>query len=134
MPPPEICTADEIVTLVHTFYAKVREDETLGPIFDAHITNWDHHLGKMVDFWSSILRGSASYHGTPMPKHAVLPGLQASMFQRWLMLFRETTQEIGNEPMRQHADTMAQRIAQSLWYGYQLYRDPDASPGSLAPA
>ena len=134
MPTPVFCTDEEVVTLVHSFYARVREDELLAPIFNAHVTDWDHHLGKMVNFWSSILRGTASYHGTPMPKHVVLPDLDASLFQRWLSLFRETTRSLGNEPMRRHADTMAQRIAQSLWYGYQLHRDPDASPGTLAAA
>jgi hemoglobin len=86
----------------------------------------------MVDFWSAILRGTARYHGTPMPKHAVLPDLSADLFQRWLGLFRTTTQSLGNEAMRARADAMAQRIAQSLWFGYQLHRNPDASPSGLA--
>lgn len=134
MPTPELCTDDEIMNLVYSFYAKVRSDEVLGPIFDAHISDWDHHLGKMVDFWSSILRGTGRYRGTPMPKHVVLPELSADLFQRWLSLFRDTTESIGNEAMRRHADAMAQRIAQSLWYGYQLHRNPDASPSGLAVA
>ena len=29
MPAPDLCTEDEIVRLVHTFYAKVREDARL---------------------------------------------------------------------------------------------------------
>ena len=134
MPTPDLCTDDEVATLVHSFYARVRQDEVLGPIFDAHVSDWDRHLGKMVDFWSSILRGTGRYHGTPMPKHVALPELDASLFRRWLRLFGETTQNLGNEPMRRQADTMAQRIAQSLWYGYQLHRNPDASPGGLAQA
>lgn len=132
MPTPALCTDNEIVNLVYSFYAKVRCDEVLGPIFDAHISDWDHHLGKMVDFWSSILRGTGRYHGTPMPKHVVLPELNAALFQRWLGLFRDTTRAIGNEAMGRHADAMAQRIAQSLWYGYQLHKDPHASPSGLA--
>ncbi len=131
---PETCTEDEVRNLVHTFYANVRGDETLGPIFDAHISDWDHHLGKMVDFWSAILRGTARYHGTPMPKHAVLPDLSGELFQRWLKLFRTTTATLGNAAMSQRADEMAQRIAQSLWFGYQLHRRPDQSPSALQPA
>jgi hemoglobin len=131
---PPICTEDEVRQLVHTFYANVRTDETLGPIFDAHITDWDHHLGKMVDFWSAILRGTARYHGTPMPRHAVLPGLSGELFQRWLKLFRATSATLGNPAMSQRADEMAQRIAQSLWFGYQLHRQPDQSPSGLHPA
>ena len=60
-PAPETCTEDEVRHLVHTFYANIRRDETLGPIFATHISDWDHHLGKMVDFWSAILRGTACF-------------------------------------------------------------------------
>jgi hemoglobin len=128
---PEFCTEDEVTRLVHTFYARVRRDDVLGPIFETHVDDWPHHLAKLVDFWSAILRGTARYRGTPMPKHAALPGLEPAMFQRWLVLFRETTTEIGNAAMKARADAMAERIAQSLWYGYQLHRDPDTSPASL---
>jgi hemoglobin len=131
-PTPELCTEDEVANLVNAFYARIRCDDVLGPIFNAHIEDWDHHLGKMVAFWSAILRGTARYHGTPMPKHAVLPGLSAELFERWLGLFRATTQTLGNPAMGRKADVMAQRIAQSLWYGYQLHRNPDASPSGLA--
>jgi hemoglobin len=124
MPASDLCTEEDVARLVHTFYAKVREDARLAPIFDAHVRDWDHHLGKMVDFWSSALRGTARYRGTPMPKHAALPGLESALFQRWLELFRETTAEIGNEPMRARADELAGRIAESLWFGYQMRRDP----------
>lgn len=103
----------------------MRDDERLGPIFDAHVQNSDHHLGKMVDFWSSTLRGTARYRGTPMPKHVALPGLESALFERWLGLFRETTESIDNPAMRERANLLAGRIAQSLWYGYQMYRDPE---------
>src|SRR5690606_37818434 len=92
----EICSEDEVHNLVHSFYATIRSDELLGPIFDAHISDCCHHLGKMVDFWSAILRGSARYHGTPMPKHALLPALSSELFQRWLALFRATTASLDN--------------------------------------
>lgn len=124
----ELCSEDDVTRLVHGFYAKVRDDATLGPFFDAHITDWDHHLAKMVDFWSSTLRGTARYRGTPMPKHAALPGLDPQMFERWLSLFRETTMALGNPAMRERADDLAARIAQSLWYGYQMSREPDCIP------
>ena len=131
---PGLCTEDDVRNLVDTFYARVRNDEALGPVFDAHIADWDRHLARMVDFWSAILRGTARYQGTPMPRHAVLPELSDALFQRWLELFRLTTQSLGNESMRQRADIMAQRIAQSLWFGCQLHRNPNASPSSLTPA
>jgi Truncated hemoglobins len=125
-----LCSEEEITQLVHAFYARVRQDEQLGPIFNAHVDDWDHHLAKLVDFWSSILLRTGRYSGTPMPKHAALPGLNADLFHRWLALFRQTANEQPNRAMAERACTMAERIAQSLWMGYQMVRCPDtiASP------
>ena len=127
----ELCDEHEVARLVHGFYAKVRQDATLGPFFAAHVTDWDHHLAKMVDFWSSTLRGTARYRGTPMATHAALPGLDAGMFKHWLRLFRETTLTLDNPGLRERADDLAARIAQSLWYGYQITRAPDRIPEEL---
>lgn len=124
MPTADLCTEEEITWMVHAFYARVREDEVLGPIFGARISDWDSHLAKMVDFWSGALRGTARYRGTPMPKHVVIPGLEAATFERWLDLFRQTTRDMENTAMRDRAQFLAGRIAQSLWYGCQMYRKP----------
>jgi len=129
---PALCTEEEISRLVHAFYARVREDEVLGPIFDTHVDDWDRHLATLVDFWSAILRRTGRFSGAPMPRHAALPGLSAELFQRWLGLFREIACEQPNQAMARQACTMAERIAQSLWLGYQASRNPDAIPAALA--
>jgi hemoglobin len=128
---PDLCTEQEITDLVDNFYATVRQDALLGPIFNAHVQDWGQHLAKLVDFWSSILRGTQRFRGTPMPKHVALPDLNAELFKRWLALFRQTTAAQPNKAMGQQAYDMAQRIAQSLWYGYQLSRCPDVAPREL---
>ncbi len=128
---PELCSEDQITQLVHAFYARVRRDARLGPIFDAHVDDWDQHLAKLVDFWSSILRRTGRFSGTPMPRHAALPGLDAALFRHWLSLFRATAAEQPNQAMAAQACTMAERIAQSLWMGYQISRDPEALPQTL---
>lgn len=117
-----LCTDEEITKMVHDFYALVRRDEILGPVFNTHIDDWDHHLGHLVDFWSSILLRTGRFKGTPMPTHIALPGLTAELFQHWLALFREATAAQPNHAMGEQAYVRAQRIAQSLWYGYQLHR------------
>ena len=134
MPAPVVCSEDEVVYLVHTFYAKVREDPQLGPIFEAHVDDWPHHLSKLVDFWSAALCGTSRYRGSPMVAHVRLPGLHPGLFDRWLELFRSTTATIENAPMRARADELASRIAESLWFGYQMHQDPDRMPGSLRAA
>lgn len=127
----DLCTEEEVSQLVHAFYAKVRQDEVLGPIFNAQVHDWDHHLVTLVNFWSSILRGSGSYTGTPMQKHAAMAHLDETLFKRWLALFDETAKQQANEAMGRRATTSAQRIAQSLWYGYQMARNPNGIPADL---
>lgn len=128
MSSPDLCTEDEVNQLVHTFYARVRSDATLGPIFNTHITDWDEHLRQLVDFWSAILRRTGRFSGAPMPKHAALPDLSAGLFQHWLRLFRDNAAEQPNQAMARQACAMAERIAQSLWLGYQATHHPDRAP------
>lgn len=131
MSDPSLCTEEEISRLVHAFYARVRQDGTLGPIFEAHVDDWDCHLARLVDFWSSLLRRTGRFTGTPMTVHAALPGLNAGLFQHWLDLFHKTAFEQPNRAMAERACAMAGRIAQSLWMGYQISQDPDAVPTAL---
>jgi hemoglobin len=130
----ELCREDEIATMVHRFYDSVRRDPALGPVFDAHVADWDHHLAKMCDFWSSVLLGTARYRGTPMPKHVRLPDLTPALFRRWLELFHATTQTLGNDGLEAQADLFAERIAQSLWFGYQLANVPGELPEPIPAA
>ena len=85
--------------LVDTFYARVRQDPLLGPIFETALgEDWGPHLAKLKDFWSAIALGTRRYNGRPMPAHLRLPGLTPAHFQRWLALFRETLDEIAPNP------------------------------------
>ncbi|MGP1614036.1 MAG: group III truncated hemoglobin [Pollutimonas bauzanensis] len=128
----ELCTEEEISALVYGFYDRVRADATLGPVFDTHIDDWDRHLGIMVRFWSSLLLGTGSYSGAPMPKHIALPDLAAGMFRQWLALFHETTETLPNRMLAARAEEYAERIARSLWYGYQINNQPNRIPSELA--
>jgi len=120
-----LCTEEDISTLVHAFYARVRQDDLLGPVFEAHIDDWDHHFIKLTDFWSSVLLRTGRFTGAPMPRHAALPGLNAAMFRHWLGLFHQTAAEQPNQAMARQATEAADRIAQSLWMGYQFSHAPD---------
>jgi hemoglobin len=59
--------------LVRGFYARVREDALLGPVFAARIADWDPHLQRMCAFWSSVALLTGRYHGRPTEKHLPLP-------------------------------------------------------------
>ena len=111
--------AATIERLVHTFYERVRDDELLGPIFDARIKDWDAHLARMCLFWSSVALGSGTYQGSPMQAHAPLP-VDANHFDRWLALFEATANEVC-PPAAEHFVVRARRIAQSLELGVALH-------------
>ena len=123
MPNPDMCTEEEIVAMVDNFYTAIREDETLGPVFNSHIDDWPGHLAIMYRFWSSVLRGGASYRGKPIPKHNALPELSPEHFHRWLAIFDETTAKMDNPAMVTVARDMAQRLAQSFWHAYRVNQE-----------
>ena len=105
-----------IERLVRTFYAKVRADELLGPIFAARIHDWESHLQRMCAFWSSVALMSGRYHGAPMVKHLPLP-VDAEHFDQWLGLFEATAREICPPVAAQYFVERARRIAESLELG-----------------
>ncbi len=84
-----------ILRVVLAFYVDVRRDPALGPIFEKAIEGqWDAHLAKLCDFWSSVLLMSGRFKGTPMTTHLSLPTLRATHFARWLHLFAQTATNI----------------------------------------
>ncbi|WP_234455444.1 group III truncated hemoglobin [Thermohalobaculum xanthum] len=99
--------------LVDRFYAKVRRDQVLGPIFEAHVKDWAPHLERMVAFWSSVALMTGRYHGRPVPAHTPLP-VTGAHFERWLVLFRETAREVCSPEGAAHVIERAERIARSL--------------------
>ena len=105
-----------IARLVDAFYARVRGDSLLGPVFDARIADWGPHLEQMRLFWSSVALMSGVYHGRPMPKHLPLP-VDATHFDRWLELFEQTAREVCPPAAADHFIERARRIAESLELG-----------------
>lgn len=60
----DIKTKEDVKLMVDSFYDKVNADEILSPIFnDFSKVNWDKHLPKMYDFWSSVLFAEGNYKG-----------------------------------------------------------------------
>ena len=120
VPGPALCDEQEVTRLVHVFYARVRDDALLGPVFEQHVADWPAHLATLVDFWSALLRGTRRFSGAPVQRHNALPGLDEAMFERWLSLFRRTTAELGNPGMQQVANDSADRIASTLLARYRM--------------
>src|SRR5204863_807721 len=86
-------TETAIVSLVDRFYGKARRDPIIGPVFNAAVEDWDGHLAKLHDFWSSVMLTTGRYKGNPMAAHMKQP-IEPGFFDRWLDLWRETAAEV----------------------------------------
>jgi hemoglobin len=109
---------DMIRTLVHGFYARVRQDGEIGPIFNRVIgDDWDTHLPKMCDFWSSVMLMTGRYKGNPMIAHMRLKMVRPEHFERWLTLFRQTAGDVCVPEIAELFIGRAENIARSLQLG-----------------
>jgi hemoglobin len=115
---------ETICRLVDAFYAKVRLDPELAPIFARAIPgDWQPHLGRMYAFWSSVMLTSGRYKGNPVVKHLVIPDIRPRLFERWLALFNETCGELFDDGVGEEFRVKAARIAESLMLA--LFYRPD---------
>jgi hemoglobin len=114
-PHPEITEA-ALARLVDTFYARVRQDPLIGPVFNAAVEDWDEHLEKLAGFWSSVMLTTGRYKGNPFGAHQKLP-ITPPMFDRWLALWSETVGEMFGPEAADQLRAKAERIGQSLQQG-----------------
>ncbi|WP_299309649.1 group III truncated hemoglobin [uncultured Croceicoccus sp.] len=116
--------------LVEAFYARVRADEELGPIFNDAISDWPEHLGKLTDFWSSVMLTTGRYKGQPVPAHMKHRSkITPALFERWLGLWAETTDAIMEPAAARALQDKARRIAQSLQLAMFFRIDADQPAG-----
>ena len=122
-PPAEQITEEAIIRLVDGFYADVRRDTVLGPIFERAIGgNWPAHLDTMYRFWSSVMLTSGRYKGSPMAVHLGVAGIEPALFPRWLALFEAKAAQLFAPAPAAALAEKARRIAESLKLG--LFFDP----------
>ncbi len=106
----DISSREDIIQMVDSFYARVREDKLLGPIFtDVIQDRWPEHLEKMYRFWETILLGTHTYDGRPFPPHAKMP-IGAEHFGQWLYLFRSNLEQFEG-PVADEASSRAGLMA-----------------------
>lgn len=119
-------TEKNIQKLVDGFYARIRADAELGPIFNQALHgDWSAHLPKMVAFWSGVLLANGAYLGNPMGAHKALPPFPETLFDRWLSLFAEQLNETYELAPAAHILEKAQRMAKAFRFG--LYGAPTKS-------
>jgi len=95
----DILSREDVFLLVTTFYDKVRKDALLAPIFNSVITDWEHHLERLTNFWESNLFFKKTFSGDPVGKHidvdmSLNGGINEMHFGVWLNLWYETIDEL----------------------------------------
>src|SRR6266498_2288518 len=115
-PPFTDITEATILRLVDAFYARIRCDPALGPIFGQAIAAdaWPAHLRRMYAFWSSVMLTSGRYKGDPVAVHERIAGIEPALFGNWLDLFEATAAEMFIPALAAEFATKARRIAESL--------------------
>lgn len=101
----------QIGQVVRRFYDRVRVDEELGPVFSV-VEDWDEHLVRLSEFWSSVTLMTGQYKGNPLAMHLVhIDRFKPGMFERWLTLWKATTDELLSAADASLLQAKAARIA-----------------------
>ncbi|HTW46138.1 MAG TPA: group III truncated hemoglobin [Acidobacteriaceae bacterium] len=104
-----------VAALVDCFYARVREDALLGPVFNNAIgDHWPEHLATLTNFWTSVLLASGRYKGNPMMAHLAIPQMDHQHFSRWIELWRQTTTEVFGAEISAALVTKASSMGERL--------------------
>jgi len=122
MKPTPILDLNDIKLLVETFYANVRADEMLGPIFNNAIGDrWPMHLEKMYRFWQTVLLDEHTYSGSPFPVHMTLD-ISKINFERWILIFSDTVDSLFIGEKAEEAKWRGERMAVTFHYKIEHHK------------
>jgi hemoglobin len=126
-PLPDALDEAMIRAVIDDFYAAVRRDPLIGPVFEAKIApdEWADHLDKLCDFWSATLLRTGRYEGRPLPPHLRIPELGEAHFRRWLSLFSDTVGRLCPEEVAALFMDRARRLAPSFRLAVAFNRGED---------
>jgi len=112
-------SVESITQLVHGFYGDVRQDSLLGPVFEKALHGqWDAHLQRLVDFWSTVALGTRSFKGDVFGKHMALEGVTPAHFAAWVGLWQQHTSRLLAPEVAHDLQVAAHGIARNLFRGY----------------
>ena len=127
----DIETRADVERLVRAFYGRALTDPIIGWIFtDIAQLDLEAHVPQIASFWETILLGAQSYRGGAFRPHAELhmkAELRAAHFERWLVLWAETVDELFAGERAELAKAHAKRVAHAF-HG-RLATLPKAQPG-----
>ncbi len=116
----DIENRDDVALLVNTFYAKIRTNDELGPIFNKAIHDWDSHLIHLTNFWESQLFRKNVFSGNPLKKHVEVDEnnnnqLSNDLFGLWLQFWLGTIDELFEGDLANLAKDRARNIASFMF-------------------
>lgn len=112
-------TRERLSDLVHSFYADVRADPLLGPVFEKALAErWEPHLERMVEFWSTVALGTKSFRGNVFGKHMALADVTPAHFTAWVKLWGHHTERLFEADDARELQFTAHGIARNLFQGY----------------
>lgn len=103
---------EDLHDLLVAFYDTVGADEMLASYFAP--IDMREHIPRIADFWSTIVFGTRRYNGNAFRPHAMMPGLTAAHFIRWLETLEATVDARFAGPNAETLKAMAHRIAFSM--------------------
>lgn len=118
----DIRSRKEVDFLVRRFYDQIRQHETLGPIFNGVVDDWEHHLVHLSDFWEIILLQTGPGRGkfNPAQVHVAVDRkvdhqIEQAHFGNWLELWFQTIDRYFEGENANYAKEHARRMAHMLF-------------------
>jgi hemoglobin len=104
--------------LVRAFYGRALTDPLIGWIFvDVAKLDLEEHVPAITSFWETMLLGTRTYTGGAFAPHAALNAkvpLRPGHFERWLVLWDSTVDELFAGERAELAKAHAHRVAQAF--------------------
>lgn len=112
----DIKTREDIRLLVASFYDKVKQDKLLSPFFKSTISDWDHHIEHLTDFWESSLFLKTKFYGDPLLKHVEVDSkfnytINEKHFGAWINLWLQTIDELFVGEYAENAKHRARKMS-----------------------
>jgi hemoglobin len=114
----DIADREDLAAMLTAFYGRAFADDVLGPVFvDVAQMNLADHLPVMCDFWMTVLFHSGEYKRNALKPHlqlSALTRLTPAHFERWLVLWVATVDDMHAGDKAELAKLQATRIAGSM--------------------
>lgn len=120
--------------LVRSFYGRAMSDAMIGYVFvEVAKLDLEAHVPAITSFWETVLLGAKTYNSSAFRPHAELHSrspLRPGHFERWLVLWFETVDELFAGERANMAKIHALRVAQAFQGRLQSTRvEPSSNPG-----